>query len=235
MLDHLLHGATDGSLLVLPSESSAELRQIQRIGLPFVVIDPSVPLDEDVPVVAAANWAGARRATEHLIGLGHTRIGVITGPRDWCATIDRLAGYHSALLAAGLPIVPEYVREADFSIEPAQEAANALLALPSRPTAIFAMNDLMAVGVLRAARLQRLHVPEDLSVVGFDDVEMASLASPALTTVSQPLQEMGRLAVSLLYRQIDGQPLDANRVELSTRLIIRDSTAPPPATSFLTY
>jgi LacI family transcriptional regulator len=235
MVDHLLHDATDGSLLVLPMESAGELRQIRRIGLPFVVIDPSLPLDEDVPVVAAANWAGARKATEHLISLGHTRIGVITGPRDWCASVDRLAGYHSALLGAGLPIIPAYVREANFEIEAGQRAADELLALSSRPSAIFAMNDLMAVGALRAARARGLQVPADLSLIGFDDVDIASLTTPALTTVAQPLQEMGRIAVALLYRQIDGQSLDANRVELSTRLIVRDSTAPPPATSFLTY
>ncbi len=235
MLDHLMHGATDGALLVVPLESMAELRELQRFGLPFVVIDPSMPLDEEVPVVAAANWAGARKATEHLISLGHTHIGVITGHRTWCASVDRLAGYHSALLAAGLPIMPEYVREADFWVEGGQRAAHELLALPSRPTAIFAMSDPMAVGVLHAARERGLEVPTDLSVVGFDDVEMASIVTPALTTVSQPLQEMGRLAVTLLYRQIYSLPLDANRVELSTKLIVRDSTAPPPVTSFLTY
>ena len=235
MLDQLMHGATDGSLLILPLESMAELRQLQRLGSPFVVIDPSLPLDDDIPVVAAANWAGARMATEHLIGLGHTHIGIITGQRSWCASIDRLAGYHSALLAAGLPIIPEYVREADFWIDGGAARRAGAAGPASRPTAIFAMSDPMAIGALRAARERGLEVPADLSVVGFDDVEMASMVTPALTTVSQPLQEMGRLAVTVLYRQINGQPLDANRVELSTKLVVRDSTAPPRATSFLTY
>lgn len=235
MLDHLMHGATDGTLLVVPLESPAELRQLQRLGSPFVVIDPSMPLDDDMPVVAAANWAGGRKATEYLISLGHTRIGVITGHRTWCSSVDRLAGYHSALLAAGLPIVHDYVREGDFWVESGRRAAHEILALPSRPTAIFAMSDAMAVGVLHAARERNIHVPAELSVLGFDDVEMASIVTPALTTISQPLQEMGRLAVTVLYRQINGQPLDANRVELSTKLSVRASTAPPPATSFLTY
>ena len=235
MLDHLMHGTTDGSLLVVPLESMVELRHIQRLNSPFVIIDPTMPLDDDMPVVAAANWAGGRKATAHLIGLGHTHIGVITGHANWCASTDRLAGYHSALLAAGLPIIPEYVCESDFAIEGGERAAHALLALPSRPTAIFAMSDTMAVGVLRAARQRGLQVPSELSVVGFDDVDLAAIVTPTLTTISQPLQEMGRLAVTVLYRQINGQPLDANRVELSTKLVIRDSTAPPPATSFLTY
>ena len=235
MLDQLMHSDTDGSLLIAPLESLAELRQLQRLGSPFVVIDPSMPLDEDVPVMSAANWAGARRATEHLIGLGHTRIGVITGPRAGCASVDRLAGYHSALHGAGLPLVPEYVREGDFAVEGGRNAAHELLALPNAPTAIFAMNDNMAMGAMLAARERTLRVPHDLSVVGFDDVDMATMITPALTTISQPLQEMGRLAVTVLYRQINGQPLDANRIELSTKLVVRDSTAPPPATSFLTY
>jgi LacI family transcriptional regulator len=235
VLDHLMHGMTDGSLLVLPAESMEELRQLKRLNSPFVVVDPSALPDDDIPAVSATNWAGARKATEHLVGLGHTRIGVITGHHGWCSSIDRLAGYHSALLAAGIPIVPEYVREADFEIEGGKLAALELLALPNRPTAIFAMNDQMAVGVLRAARERSLSVPGELSIIGFDDVTLASITSPALTTVMQPLQEMGRLAVTLLYRQIQGQPLDAYRVELSTKLVVRDSTAPPPATSFLTY
>lgn len=227
MMDTLMHGATDGTLIVLPMESMAELRQLRRLGSPFVVIDPSMPMDEDFPVVAAANWAGGRMATEHLIALGHTRIGMITGHRGWCASIDRVAGYHSALMAAGLPIIPEYARDGDFWIDSGYRCAHQLLSLPTPPTAIFAQSDPMAIGVIRAARERGLEVPADLSVVGFDDVDMASVSMPALTTVAQPLQELGRLAVSVLYRQINGQPLDANRVELSTRLIVRASTAPP--------
>jgi len=229
MMDTLMHGATDGTLIVLPMESMAELRQLRRLGSPFVVIDPSMPLDDDLPVVAPTNWAGARVATEHLIALGHRRIGMITGHNGWCASVDRLAGYHSALLTAGLPIMPEYVREGDFQTDSGFRAAHELLALPCPPTAIFAQSDPMAVGAVRAARERGLTVPGDLSVVGFDDVEMASVTTPALTTVAQPLQEIGRLAVTVLYRQINGQPLDANRVELSTKLIVRDSTAPPRA------
>lgn len=227
VLERLMHGTTDGTLLILPSETKAELRQLQQRGAPFVVIDPSHPLDEGIPVVAAANWSGARVATEHLISLGHRRIGLITGTRDGCASVDRTAGYYSALLAASLPMSPELVREGNFCLEGGTEAAEALLNLPDPPTAIFALNDNMAIGVLRTAHERGLQVPRDLSVVGFDDIDIASVAIPPLTTVAQPLQEMGRLAVTLLYRQIDGQALEAQRVELSTRLVVRDSTAPP--------
>ncbi|HXT35057.1 MAG TPA: substrate-binding domain-containing protein, partial [Chloroflexota bacterium] len=227
VLQRLMHRVTDGSLLILPSETKAELRQLRQHGAPFVVIDPSTPLDDTIPVVAAANWSGARVATEHLTTLGHRRIGLITGPKNWCASVDRTAGYYSALLAAGLPVAPELVREADFYVEGGRVAAHELLTLPEPPTAIFAINDNMAIGVMSAARERGLALPRDLSVVGFDDIDLATVASPTLTTVSQPLQEMGRIAVSMLYRQIDGQALDAHRIELSTRLVVRESTAPP--------
>jgi LacI family transcriptional regulator len=200
---------------------------LRRLGAPFVVVDPSTPVPADVPVVSVAYWSGGRKATEHRIALGHTRIGAITGYPTWNASMDRLAGYRSALLEAGLPIVPEYTRAADFWIQDGRRAAHELLSLPIRPTAIFAMSDAMALGTLYAARERGIDVPGELSVVGFDDVEMASVVTPALTTVSQPLQEMGRMAIAMLYRQINGLPLEANRIELSTRLIVRASTAPP--------
>jgi LacI family transcriptional regulator len=227
MLDRLLGGDTDGTLLITPMESAAELRQLCRHGAPIVVIDPTRPLDEDIPVVAGANWSGGRVATEHLIALGHRRIAVITGTLGWSACSDRVAGYHSAMLAADLPLLPEYLIESDFQEAGGAAAARRLLALPTPPTAIFAFNDLMALGAMRTARQFGLSVPDDLSLVGFDNIDLACVTSPELTSVSQPLQEMGRLGATMLYRQIDGQRLDAYRVELSTRLIIRASTAPP--------
>lgn len=233
--DRLMYGVTDGALLILPSESADELAALHRGGYRFVVVDPVVPVDEDIPVVAAANWSGAKTATEHLIGLGHTHIGVITGPAQSGITLDRVAGYQAACLAAGLPLVPRLVQEADFTIEGGQKAAQRLLSLAHAPTALFAMNDHMAIGAIRAARERGLAVPHELSIVGFDDIELASIATPALTTVQQPLQGMGRVAVEVLYRLLHGQPLDAMRVELSARLIVRESTGPAPASSYLTY
>ncbi len=223
LLERLMHGTTDGALLILPSETSAELTALHRQGYPFVVVDPAVPLDEEIPVVAAANWAGGKSATALLIALGHRRIGVIMGRKIEKASSDRLAGYHSALLEAGLPADPALAVESDFN--GGCRAAHDLLARPAAPTAIFAFNDNMAVGALRAARERGLDVPGDLSVVGFDDVEIAAVVTPALTTVRQPLQELGRVAAGVLYRLLDGQPLDATRIELSTRLIERASTA----------
>jgi len=227
LLERLMHGTTDGALLIVPSETPAELAALRRRAYPFVVVDPPDTLDEDIPVVCAAGWSGARTATEHLIALGHARIGAITGAQNQRASRDRMAGYQSALLAAGLPVAPALTVESDFSIEGGYRAALRLLARGAAPTAIFAFNDNMAVGALRAARERGLDVPGRLSVVGFDDLDIASLVTPELTTVRQPLQEIGRVAAGLLYRLLDGQPLDATRIELSTRLVVRASTAAP--------
>jgi LacI family transcriptional regulator len=226
LLGRLLHGTTDGGLLIAPSESAEELAALRIQGYPFVVVDPIAPPGEDTVLVTATNAAGGRAATKHLIALGHRRIGVISGPRDWPASVDRLAGYHAALVTAGLPVLPELVVESDFRAGGGEAAAERLLAQPEPPTAIFAFNDNMAIGASRAAARHGLTVPADLSVVGFDDTEAASLVAPALTTVRQPLQEMGRAAVGLLYRQIERQRLDAARLEVSTSLVIRASTAP---------
>lgn len=228
LLSRLMHGTTDGAILMLPTETSRELRALRAVGYPFVVVDPREPLEEGIASVSAQNAAGAREATRHLLGLGHRRIGVVTGPVGWSATEERLVGYHAALAGAGVLPDPALELTADFLVEGGRGAAHRLLALPEPPTAIFAFNDSLAIGAIRAAHELGLRVPDDLSVVGFDDADEAALVTPALTTVRQPLGEMGRMAVSLLIRLLDGQRVDAGRVELATKLIVRDSTAPPP-------
>ena len=227
LLDRLMHGTTDGAVLMLPEESNAELRALQETGYPFVVVDPRVRLDQGIPAVSASNASGARAAVEHLLSLGHRRIGAILGPPDWMATTERLNGYRSALAAAGVLPAPDHVVESDFSIESGEAAAASLLDLPERPTAIFGFNDNVSIGVLRAAEARGLTVPDDLSVVGFDDSEQSGLVTPALTTVRQPLAEMGRMAVSLLLRLLDRQRVEAMNIELATRLVVRESTAAP--------
>jgi LacI family transcriptional regulator len=229
LLDRLMHGMTDGALIVLPEESSEELERALADGYRFVVVDPLLPLDERIPAVSAAHMSGADQAMRHLLQLGHRRIGAITGPPRWLATEDRRRGYHAALAAAGILPAPELEVETTFEIAPGCEAAGALLDLRDPPTAIFAFNDNIAIGVLQAARERGLSVPEDVSVVGFDDVEYASIVTPALTTVRQPLAEMGRTAVSLLVRLLERQRFETLHFELATRLVVRDSTAPPRA------
>jgi LacI family transcriptional regulator len=222
-----LHGVSDGALMILPEESSEELQKLLDGGYRFVVIDPLMPLAEGIPSVSAAHTSGAAQAMRHLLDLGHRRIAQITGPRGWLATEDRRRGYLSALAAAGILPDPALEVEAIPEIPPGREAAAQLLDLPERPTAIFAFNDNIAIGAIQAARARGLRVPEDLSVVGFDDVEGATIVTPALTTVRQPLAEMGRTAVSLLTRLLEGNRVETLHVELATRLIVRDSTALP--------
>jgi LacI family transcriptional regulator len=226
LLERLMQGTTDGALLLLTTESSDDLKALREQGYPFVVLDPRKPLDEGIPAVSATHWAGAKAATDHLLGLGHRRIGAIMGPHGWHATVDRLDGYHAALAAAGLMPEQELVAKGNFTGDSGHAAASALLALPQPPTAIFAFNDEMAIGAMQAARERGLRIPEDLSIVGFDDLERAAIVVPALTTVRQPLAEMGRMAVSLLTRLLDNQRVEGLNVELATRLVVRQSTGP---------
>jgi LacI family transcriptional regulator len=228
LLERLMRGTTDGAILMLPEESEDELRTLQRQGYPFVVVDPREQPPEGIACVAAMHAAGAKQATEHLLSLGHRRIGAIAGAPGWYATEERLLGFRAALASAGILLDPELVVYSDWRIPQGIEAADRLLSLRDRPTAIFGFNDNVAIGALHAARARGLSVPEDLSVVGFDDTAQAVIVTPNLTSVSQPLAELGRTGVSLLTRLLDGQRVDALRMELSTKLVVRESTGPPP-------
>ena len=228
LLHQLVRGGVDGALIVNPVESSAELGLLQQRGFPLVVIDPILPVADDFCVVASANMAGACQAVEHLVALGHRRIGIITGPVSWHATTDRLAGYHAVLSRAGLPIDPLLEVEANHLEDKGISAARRLFDLAEPPTAIFAYNDGIAVQVLRAAEERGLRVPRDLSIVGFDDAAIASLITPALTTVNQPTQEMGRTGATLLFQMLQGEAIESPRVVLPTRLVVRASTGPCP-------
>jgi LacI family transcriptional regulator len=229
LLERMMHGTTDGGLLILPQESADELETLYLQGYRFIVVDPMLPLNERIPSVSAAHSAGADIAVKHLLELGHRRIAAITGPRGWIATEERLRGYHAALAAAGILAEPELVVDSNFEIDHGLRAARRLLDLHEPPTAIFAFNDNIAIGALQAARERGIKVPEQLSVVGFDDVEAAEIVTPPLTTIRQPLAEMGRMAVSLLERLIEGQRIEALHVELRTQLVVRQTTGPAPA------
>jgi LacI family transcriptional regulator, galactose operon repressor len=228
LLEHLIGGTTDGAIVLLPEESNAELRRLQEQGYPFVVADPCQPLDEGIPCVSAAHATGARAATDHLLGLGHRRIAIITGTRGWVATEERVLGHQLALAAAGVPFVPELAAGGDYTLSTGFAAARQLLDLPEPPTAFFACNDNLAVGAMREVFERGLRIPEDISIVGFDDSGLAYSVYPRLTTVRQPLAELGRTAVSMLNRLMDGQRTEALRVELATKLVVRESTGPAP-------
>ncbi|KAF3467958.1 LacI family DNA-binding transcriptional regulator [Streptomyces sp. Tu 3180] len=214
-----------GVVLVFSSLPEDVKRQLGSQGIPFVIIDPAGDPDPGVPSVGSANWAGGLAATRHLTDHGHRRIAIITGPEDMLCSLARLDGYRSAMAMAGLPIDPRLVRFGDFHVQGGFEHAMDLLDGPDRPTAVFAGSDLQALGVLEAARLRNLRVPEDLSVVGYDDVPLAQWASPPLTTVHQPLRRMAEEAIRMLLSP-DDPGKAAQRIELATHLVARQSTAP---------
>ena len=214
-----------GAVLILPPEPATD---IAALGVPVVVVDPRTPPPRDLVAVSAAHAAGARALAAHLAALGHRRIGVIAGPREWLATDARLSGHAAALADAGVLVAPDLIRYVEPTVSEGYAAAASLLALPERPTALVGFNDKVAVGALRAAAELGLRVPLDLSVAGFDDIDLAGAAGPALTTVRQPLEEMGRMAVTLLERLLGRHRLDALHVELATNLVVRASTGPAP-------
>jgi LacI family transcriptional regulator len=217
------------AILILPPESASELVALRRRGFPFVVLDPRTALPRDVPAVSAAHFSGARAVTTHLVELGHRRIGVIGGPQDWLASDGRLAGHRAVMSAVGLLPDRAILRDVPATVEAGYAAACELLDLPDRPTALVGFNDKVAVGVLRAAHERGLRVPEDLSVTGFDDIELSQATQPQLTTVRQPLTEMGRMAVTMLMRILEHDDVDSLQVELGTELVVRGSTGPVPA------
>jgi LacI family transcriptional regulator len=220
---------SDGVILVTSRMTPQQREQLERAGVALVVIDPVDMPDSDLASVGATNWAGGLAATEHLISLGHRRIGVIGGPREMLCTQARIDGYRAALERAGIEFDRRLIRYGDFRHEGGFAASCELLSVEDRPTAIFAGSDQQAMGAYEAARQADLQVPRDLSVVGFDDLPLCQWLSPPLTTIRQPLEEMGRLAARALFQQLDGEPLVSPRIELATDLRVRLSTAPPPA------
>ncbi len=229
-LDGVLARRPTGVLLVLCKLDHAQREQLTTRKIPFAVIDPAGDLEADVPAVGATNWQGGLAATRHLIELGHRRIGVVAGPMRMLCSRARVDGYRAALETAGLPFDPGLVRSGDFHHEAGNECGRQLLELEDRPTAVFAGNDQQALGVYEAARNLGLRIPEDLSVVGFDDLPAARWVGPPLTTVRQPLVEMAAAAARIVIglARGDDRTRMTNRVELATELVVRSSTAPPP-------
>lgn len=222
----MARGLADGLLILLPRDPGAYLESLRNRDFPYVLIDHHSIDPADLSVVAA-NKQGSYDATKHLIGLGHRRIGMITGWMDMTSAQDRLEGFKAALSDYGLPLAPELVFEGDFAQASGFQGGAHLLDLPDRPTAIFASNDASAAGVLDAARIRGLSIPDELSVMGFDDIPLAISLNPPLTTVRQPLQEMGRIATRMLLDRITNPGQELTRITLPTELIVRSTTARP--------
>jgi LacI family transcriptional regulator len=222
----LSRSLTDGLVVLLPRDGTHYLTGLRDSHFPVVLIDHR-GVSTGLPCVTASNHRGAYEATHYLIGLGHRQIGFLTGILDFGCSRDRLEGYQRALKEADLAATPELVKQGDFTEISGVTRAQELLTRTPPPTAIFCSNDEMALGALKAIRNAGLRVPEDISVIGFDDVPIAAQTTPALTTVKQPLRAMGRKAVEMVFCQIEGKPLDLFEVELQTELVLRESCQSP--------
>ncbi|MER5731511.1 LacI family DNA-binding transcriptional regulator [Streptomyces sp. NPDC002138] len=226
-VDGVLARRPTGVLLVLSGLDPSQQRQLTARDIPFVVMDPAGDPGQEVPAVGTTNWDGGLAATRHLLDLGHRRIGLISGPGRMMCSRARAGGYRAALDMAGVAHDPELVRAGDFHHEAGRRAGLELLSLPDRPTAVFAGNDLQALGLYEAARELGLRIPEDLSVVGFDDLPLARWVGPPLTTVRQPLTAMAEVAARMVIDLARGARPATLRVDLATSLVVRSSTAPP--------
>jgi LacI family transcriptional regulator len=218
-LSRLSGTLVDGAVLVTPTVVEV------RPGAPVVAVDPHTG-PSDFPTVDADSLRGARLATEYLLGLGHRRIALLAGREDLQSAKLREQGYRDALEAAGVPFLDTLVRVGGYDPELATSAARELLTGEEGPTAVFAANDITAIATIEVAQELGLRVPEDLSVVGFDNIPESALCTPPLTTVNQPIRTMGQRAVEMLIRLIREQPVEHTHLTLDTKLVVRGSTAP---------
>jgi len=210
----------DGAVLVTPTVVDV------HYGAPIVAVDPHTG-PSSLPTVESDNHRGAQLATEHLIGLGHRRIAMVTGRADLQSAQLREQGYRQALESAGIAIDEDLLQVGDYQPEPSAEAARRLLGTPDPPTAIFAANDVAAIATVAVAGELGLRVPDDLSVVGFDNIPESVLCSPPLTTVDQRIRQMGHDALQLLVHLIRGDGVESTHITLATDLVVRQSTAAP--------
>jgi LacI family transcriptional regulator len=217
----------DWQAVIAVTTAVSELSALSQAHVPTVVIDPIGAPGVEIISVGATNFAGGLAATQHLLDLGHRHIAYVGGTTGAACNQARLQGYRGAMEAAGARIPRGYVQTGTFMYEDGLVAGAALLDLSQPPTAVFAANDEMALGVLEAARTRGIRVPQDLSVLGFDDTEVARVSSPPLTTIAQPLRRMGSVALRTALRLGAGEHVDSHHVELATELVVRESTAPP--------
>ncbi|MEZ0112342.1 DNA-binding LacI/PurR family transcriptional regulator [Catenulispora sp. EB89] len=228
-LDAVLSRRPLGVLFVLCSPTQVQQERLRRQDIPFVVVDTDSATTASVPTVGSNNWNGGLLATRHLLALGHRRVGIISGPADVLCSRARLAGFRAAHEEAGMEIDPDLIRYGTFHLDAGYQHGLALLDRADRPTAVFAGSDMQALGVLRAARQLGIDVPRGLSVIGYDNLEVAAWTDPALTTIDQPIRDMAGTAAHMVLDLARGQVLRTSRIDLVTELVVRESTAPPAA------
>lgn len=223
-LSMLMRRRVDGVLLVPATSSGEAVRTLQNQHIKVVVLDRRLT-GVAVDVVRGASTGGARRLTEHLLGLGHRRIALLSGPESISVSMERAAGYRQALNDAGVEIAPNLMLFGHFTVESGEAMTRAVVAARPRPTAIVAANNFIAIGALRALRAAGLRVPQDLSVVAFDDLPETYAAEPFLTVAAQPAYALGRTAADLLLKRIEESgPNEPQEIVLPTQLIVRAST-----------
>ena len=218
------HGRRTRGIIVIGSQIDAGYLQLRaRFSLPIVLANcRTYPYS-----VSTDNLAGARRAAEHLVQLGHRRIAYVANRRSYHSNLDRLTGYQQVLMADGIPVDKDLIIEGDGTLQGGNAAAQILLSRTRPPTAVFCFNDMTAIGVLGALQRAKIRVPEEMSVVGFDDVEFTAHCYPPLTTVRQPTDLMGQGLMHMLLERIQGRE-DVEPEVLPAELVIRESTGPPP-------
>jgi LacI family transcriptional regulator len=226
-LSMLNNTLVDGVLMAVPRDYEVIVNELKSRDLSYAMIDHHGGA-EDEPSVTATNRKGLRDAMRYLLALGHRRIGFITGRMDITCSQERLQGYYDGLAELDIVRDPDLVREGDFTQPAGFHQALSLIQVEQPPTAIIASNDTMAFGAMDAVKSFGLTVGQDVSIIGFDDIFMSSQTYPALTTVRQPLAEMGETALELLVALLEERPVLSRRRELPTELIIRQSTGRPP-------
>ena len=226
-LSQMLHGLWDGLLYVLPRMSGDYLKTLEESDSPIVLLN--YVRETSLPVVLGDNSNGAHDAVADLIALGHTRIAFVRGTANTGQSLERETGYRRALQEAGLKFDAQLVQQGDFGEQSGLEAGRLLLALDKPPSAIFCANDAMALGCMNAIRERGLQIPQDISVLGFDDMPAAAVAQPGLTTLRHPVAAMAQAAVQELMRRIQGQPGRRQRIEFPSELVVRESTGPAPS------
>lgn len=221
----ITRGLLDGLIIVLPDIADQQLEGLHQSGLRMVIVDHRHEL-KSLPSVDADNYRGARLMMDHLLDLGHRRIGFIAGRPDTRASLERLRGYKESLQLRGIDVDEQLIHPGNFLQAEGVKGAQAFMQLDQPPTAIFACNDMMALGAMDAVRDMALRIPEDISIGGFDDIPMSAHFYPALTTIRQPLFDMGSAATRMIINMLSDIENPSHQLELKTELVVRRSTGP---------
>ena len=222
-INQLSERQADGIILISPKISTNYLKILEERNLPVVLVDNDSP-GNGMDVIMVDNFRGGELAAEHLLSLGHTRIACVSGPFMYNPSFDRVKGFQAYLAEHNNKMPDEYIQKGNFDVYSGVDCANTLLELPDPPTAIFACNDMMAMGVIQSAAKHGLQVPEDLSVIGFDDISMAEYYVPPLTTIRQPMHEIGSESLNAMMESINNPNKSYKKITLDVQLIKRDST-----------